>query len=786
MKKSICRMLAAALVTGLMMVMNVLGAAAQGFDGFGIIEEEAADWDGNAVNPAEFYSEDDEDPEEENLDDTTEEALWEDEDELWDADPEGEEEEEDDAEDTDSVILRTELVPAGTQVWRIEDDMVFCEDIARPGDEPVSRSVEDIVGDNHIVIYAALTGDGEENVRLCAVMKGREGTVHIVLDRLAADPEGIRVIDTADRTGPLEMFFGERSSWHGVEMTGLSDAILICALDENGIFHVYRYDPNSQECTKLGYLPLAQCTAVIPCGENVLIVGPSPKEKNVLDLTLMYPAEGKMEYFGTVGLESDAAAAANIAFSETENMLYYTAGSIAFRVSAEPGSQPVSFASMEEAPGQSRNGIIIGEYYVIGGEDGTLLLNDIHAEQQIARIRVSDRTDSESVRETAAVCSAGKTQYYVTVSGTEDGNGAADDFDVCVSGMSETGYAVMKADGFIKELNIGESVRTAVADMPQSVREGITDGDRLLAIPVASACECFLWDVNAFQEVTGLSREALPTDWTGFLTLLKQIAEEGKLNGNNAAYVFCEPGITAGELRELIFSRILRDCLLWMNRDATGMNDLPEVMMPVLQAFEQVNWSGLGLPEEKMTEDPEEASEGRTVLLSVGNPDIAENSMMEGIEYWPLSVTSGGERLIPQTVSVMWIHSRSEYPEAAAAFLDDYWENMDILTKMTLCQSMNEPIAEEADEDSESEEDTEDQPGAERDSDRFPTGGEESVRWIASAQSIAEYRSLAKQIVPVTTEFGSTDEEYEVLCLYLEGKISAEQFIHTMISMLQR
>ena len=301
--------------------------------------------------------------------------------------------------------------------------------------------------------------------------------------------------------------------------------------------------------------------------------------------------------------------------------------------------------------------------------------------------------------------------------------------------------------------------------------------------------------MNAFRAVTGLSRGGLPTDWTGFLELLGKTAESGKLNGS-AYYTLYESRVTAAEMRELVFSWILRDCLLRAGRD--GTDELPAIMTPVLQAFEQVNWSGLGLPAEKTGEGGEESVMERTALVSVGSPEIAETSMMSGIEYWPLSMDAGGERLIPQTVSVLWIGSGTAYPQAAMDFVNDYWESTDILTKMTLCQSMNEPVEDlpngndpaEADEtdpeyDEDEEDWTEDEEWDSGEWDESVTGAEKGPRWIASAQSIADYRGFAAQTAAAVPAFGSTENEKETVRRYLDGKISAEQFIRMLVSILQ-
>ena len=61
----------------------------------------------------------------------------------------------------------------------------------------------------------------------------------------------------------------------------------------------------------------------------------------------------------------------------------------------------------------------------------------------------------------------------------------------------------------------------------------------------------------------------------------------------------------------------------------------------------------------------------------------------------------------------------------------------------------------------------------------------ENARWSASEQSIAEYRSLAEQMALTVPEFWSADEEDAAVLQYLDGMISADQFVNALVTTLR-
>ena len=721
---------------------------------------------------------------------------------------------------TEQTDFPIELASSGTNVWRIREEDIVCEDVAQPDGEPVRMAVADVIrqdaealqlsaDENAKPVFMTVISGDEERIRLCLVLKDAEEHTRVILNELACSEGNIRICRTTEITEATDVIFGENAFWLETDMTGLGDSILIYALDNNMVFHVYRYEADAPECTEFAAVPLTNCTALLPYGEDILMAGQSAEVMDAMDLKILSPDSGEANLLKRTETESNAYAAMNFAFNEKENILYYSVDNIAYRLSLEPDSEPVPFAVMEEVPISNRNVVIVGDRYVLYGESGELLLNDIHAELQAVPLCISDMTGIESVREIAAGFSTENRGIFVTASDRSDEESLltemlnqSNDYDVYITEMNSSEYSALKAREYLTELDAGESVRKSVADMPDYIRNGVLDGDRLRAIPVGAECECLTWNVNGFTELTGLSREELPTDWTGFLELLGRMAEDGTLDGNTS-YMIYEVEVMPENLKELLFSWILQDCLMWVSQDENRINELPAVMTPILQALDRIEWSGLGLLEEEEEDLSWLYNEERIPLLSLVNPEIAVMYMEPGTEYWPLSVTAGGDRLVPQTVSVMWINPWSEHQAEALDFLKYYWDHMDILTKMTLCRSMNEPVINtEYNEDvayleqmipeyqaaigkASTEAEAEALRGELEEMEGFLNDYKENARWSASEQSIAEYRSLAEQMALTVPEFWSADEEDAAVLQYLDGMISADQFVNALVTTLR-
>ena len=707
----------------------------------------------------------------------------------------------------EDLFISFSIAASGNLVWRIAGTEIVCADAAVRQDT-ASLSVDELFESEagslfadriYGLRYLSLAARDENSVWLCATLTDEGNTSRILLFSLTMSENQIAVSSVTE-AGFLSPFLSADSDWLEIDITGCEDeTLLIAALDQEHTFHLFSCRPADETVTDLGTESLMLCQAAVPYGSDILLAGFSLNEDNALDLTLLPLSGEERTLLTTVEIGSEPFNTANFAWSPAENRLYYTLRNSAYRVSPETGEPPVPFAVTNQAPVLNRLGVIAGDAYILYAEDGSLIYNDLHAELTASRVRIADAAGNESLPDLAAGFNGIQDDYYITVA-AYDGEtlvpDPSDDIDIYVVSTDSDAWNILKNRDSFTNLAVSETLRSAAADMPESIRALVCDDERLAGLPLYTENNCLVLNVPVMQALTGLSREKIPTDWPGFLRLLSQLSGSGIL-AENPQYTVFDSVYSAGELKEILFAWILNDCLLRTESGNASIDSLPAILLPALQEFSTVAWDNLGLPEEEALDPDMEQADEQIPLLTVVQPEIAVMAMEDGMEYWPLSADSTGERLISQTVYVLVINPGSSRPAGALAFAEYAWNNLDILAKMSLCQSMNEPAENPSYEEdiayleqlassyrisiagAETNEEATLLQQELDDLESFLGQYRENAAWLASEASIAEYRALSAQMVPAPAvpEFLN---ETDAVQQFLAGIISADQFAATL------
>ena len=717
----------------------------------------------------------------------------------------------------EDAVFSSAIVSSGSYIWRITGETIFCTDIATRQDA-ASLPVEDLLspesnplltGELFDPEWLILLERDEHGIRVCASVSDDADTLHVMLFDLALADSRISVSAVSDETDTLRQFFDGSKTWMGLDMTGCAAGILIIALDQSGSYNLYCWDIDSKKLTELGTEAFLVFTAAIPRESDVILTGLSLSADNGLDLRVMDLQNGDRSPLETTEIESDPLTLFNYAWNESEQVLYYTVGNTAFRVSPGSGELPVPFAVTDRTPAENRLGILTGGSYVLCAEDGSLIWCDPHAELETTRIRIADASGDENLPDLASGFNESQAAFHATVSVCNDDSvilehllNQSDDYDIYVVSSDSGVYSALKNRGYFADVSGNETIRAAAADMPESVRSAISADGRLTGLPIFTQNNTLSLNVKALMDLTGCSREEIPTDWPGMLRLLNQLAEDDILT-ENPQYTVYDAGFTPSSLKEGLFALILNDCLLWQRQTGASTDEIPSVLLPALREFNAVAWDGFGLPEEepsgtdwKLTDDE------RIPLLSVIQAEIAVMDL-DGMEYWPLSLNSDSPRLIPETLSVMLINPWSSRTAGDTAFMEYVWENLDILSKMSMSLSMNDPVINAAYDDdiaylkqliasyrdriekSSSEEEADSLRREMASAEEFLAEYQENAGWLATESSIAEYRTLSTQFVPAVPEFWSADEEDAAVLQFLDGMMPAEQFVTQFTSALK-
>ena len=721
----------------------------------------------------------------------------------------GEEDEESDAFSANDIVEITrpqsyeDLAVTGSFVWQVMDGFIRCIDVntqQTAAEQPVSFLYDDTED------YLALTSCGS-NVIICAVTGAESAACSVTLYELAMQDGGIVRINTMDASEGLGFLFSGQANWLEVDLIGCSGGLLVTALDPEQEYRLYLYEPVSGEIRELGTQPRSEFTAIFSFGDAVLLAGPAEDNQETMELTRISPASGGREVLGTV-LTGSLSEPSCLALNEAEQTLYYFIDSIGYRAQIGGETVPEPFCAAQEGTAWLRYGAFAENRYVCLDEEGELLYQDATGILQADTLRILDLAGVETISDVLPVFNTANPGYLAIVNSGDDPDevltamlNQSGDYDAYIVNLGSNLYQSLSDKGYLGDLSSSGVLTEASGVFPERISTRIQREGRLTAFPVAVQNSALLLDVAAITGMTGLSREELPTDWTGFLKLLNRIGEEELLDDSGRCLY--ESGISADTFRIIIMTSILQDTLLWLNRDDTRLASLQEVLTPALQALDETDWGRLGLAEDD-NENTDWLPEDESLpLLEWTNPEISVMNIREGTEYWPLSVAEGGERLVPQDVAVIVLNPRSAHPEGVVRFTETLWEEMDIITRMELDRSLNDPVENDSfDEDiaflqafipmyeeaiaaAESEEEAAELQAELEEMRAFLESYEEAGTWLVSSESITLYRSLEDLFAIHGDEFWYNDAENSGFLQYVDRMLDPVLFVRQLVNTLQ-
>ena len=721
-------------------------------------------------------------------------------------------------------MISATLVSSGRIIWHFSGDDLVCSDTPDPKDvarlpftslyaeEPGSAALQGVGLDpgQATVVWLKLLPRDESGITFFLVLADQNDDAHVLMYDLDLSDGQIVISGVRDTTGTLGQFFAPDRRGCETNMTRLSGGrLLIGAMDPDFQYHLYILHSPEDSPAEILTDSLVTFLAAVPYGDEVLLVRSVPEDASSLELSTMDPETGELGNPEIISTSTDIYSTLNCAWSEEEHLLCYAVGATAYRITPGSGASPVAMQIFDVSPAICRLGLIVGDRYYVCAEDGSMVSCDLRAEITATRIRIADATGNEELSDLASGFSKQQKNYLASVSSFDDENtilellmNQSPDYDIYVICTDSGLYSSLNNKGYFTDLGGIGTIRDAVADMTETVRSLASENGRLAGLPILTQNVTLSLNVKAMQELTGLSREEIPADWPGMLRLLNQLAEDGIL-AENPQYMVFEEGITSSELKEGFFALIMSDGLLWMNQSGATPDALASVLLPSLKEFETIPWDKLGVSDEAAQNMDWLTGNDQIPLLQLVPAEVVVMDLDDGVEYWPLSLTSDCPRLIPETVSVMLISPWSLQSKAALAFLEYAWNNLGILARMSLCQSLNEPIVntefdgdilyleqlvasyQESIEAAKTEADAEMLRREAAEVQEYLEEYRANANMLASEKSIAAYRTLSRQFAPAVSEFWSADEEDNAVLQFLDGLMPAEQFVAQYVSVLK-
>lgn len=707
-----------------------------------------------------------------------------------------------------------DMAVSGGLVWRIDGMAILCEDV-EAGAIRATLPLSECLRSGEKLLRVSVTAWAEDSVLLALSLSN--GAIRLL--ELSLTDGSIAVIKAYDASDQLGFLADNGTKWYEVNIIGCGRQLFIAALDDTCCFHFFSYEPDAGVLVPLGERSLEAYTAAMPYDGDLLIAGPCEADESLLELTRLSLDDGSTQLLDAIPLDS-ALRAANFAWNASEGLLYYSLNNTVYALAPGSAKAPKPVGRLDSTPAELRLGVVAGHRYAALSDSGQLLSCDIRgAVAFTTQLRIANLVEDETVVAAArdyGVINPGCTASVANV--TEEADLLSElkahlsKYDAFVLDLNSDLYRSLGESGFLADLSDIDMLTSAAGDMTPRMADALQMDGHLCAVPTAVGSYCQQLNVPAVQAMTGLSREALPTDWPGFLALLGQLADGGALTADDEYRLF-DGDMPADELRDMILGSMLQDCLLWIEADGSAIDRLSQALLPALEAFSGIDWSRLSTADGRPSSflqsgalddiQSEQDNIGRTALLDSGMPDIVVAPQAEGMEYWPLSVQPGGERLISQVAFVLCVNSNSESLDAALSFAAHVWEKTDVETKMALCQSMNTPVANASyreDLDTMAQDVAllqQDIAAAQAAEERAYLQGQladlqaymedyrKNGQWLASEASIACYRSLADALVPIAPDFGFDDAQADLMFQFLDGVLTPEAYANRFADMVK-
>ena len=598
---------------------------------------------------------------------------------------------------------------------------------------------------------------------------------------------------------------------YGGGYVGLRD--LSSACEQGGLLYALSYGENGREllvvdmegrsADVLTLETALDITSMASFGEGkLLLVGADYSGEQMVTKLLLYDtAQEALTELGDVpcvGWNTPA----GLCFDEAHGLLYYTMGGSVWRctVSESGVGEPAEFADMPLDVYSDASAVLLDDLYIVSSYEG-VVGRDVTAEKLPGqRLRIANSNYSDALKKAYYAFTDAHPEYMVTItdgatmdSVVQDMMNRSDEVDVYSISASSDAYRALLERGFMTELGSSETIRQAVEGMYPAIRESVMKDGEVYGLPVGVWTMVQGINRKALTEKLGFADDDIPTDWPGLLALLAKLSD-GRME-NAPELSLLEPGYAAGDAKPSFFFNMLQNFFLWMNVDEANLERSGEVLLSLCEAFEAIDWAGLGLPEEVDWDDSgaweynEENILFGTLFLSVG-------SSRSGSAFEPrlLAVEAGGEAYAGLDETVLFVNPFSKNREAAIEYVELALAQVAPTDRMNMSPENNAPVEnsyyeeglksyddsiaeleaalEKAEDEEKRGELTENLEYMRQAREEY----EQDARWEVTQEAIDDYQAIAQHFA-VNSEGIWNEDSVTQVQQYLDGAITAQQLV---------
>ena len=266
----------------------------------------------------------------------------------------------------------------------------------------------------------------------------------------------------------------------------------------------------------------------------------------------------------------------------------------------------------------------------------------------------------------------------------------SDAVDIYVLSASEPGYAALLERGYLADLSSSDKISKFVNSVYPGLQDVLIRDGKVVALPVELYTSCMSYSPKA-AEALGVTE--LPTSW---LELFRFLAEDAPaLLESHEGYNILPTYNTAEDMRNQLFTQMFQDYMLYLEKEDVEFAFDTDLMHSLLDAFEKIDFTKLGLMEDYDDDDSVSYSsdDDKTLFSTWGTVDCQMYNMTS-TSTLPLMLSLGTEdspRLRAE-MSVAFVNPYSKNQEAAIEYLETTVDGMEQTFIIDLCPDQNEPV----------------------------------------------------------------------------------------------
>ena len=501
-----------------------------------------------------------------------------------------------------------------------------------------------------------------------------------------------------------------------------------------------------------------------------------------------------------------------ICYDEARSKVYYVLSGSVWRmdISDDGFGTPEEFGDMPLESYSNSVAVMMGDWYILSSYDGVVGRDVTLDKMPPQRLRIINSNYAESIKTAYYAFTDKHPEYMVSISDNLDESTLLQSMmnrdssvDIYTISSSSSALSALMNRGYLAELGSSKKLTAAVDSLYPFIQDFCKKDGQLYLMPFSGYATGLTMDTKALTEKLGYTQEDVPTSWKQLFELINDIAVNKKLE-EAPEVSFVMAGYTQQDLRNMIFSNMMSDYYTWLDQSEENLTNGTPVLLELCEAFEKVDWSGLGLPEE-YSEDGW-MSDGimkESVLIDFNSVDVTSYvGADQDRVICPLSVVDGEEPVIGMTLTLAFVNPFSENKDAAIEYLEDAWDANGRTNRILMDPNDNEPVVNayyeqnlkeiqnNIDQQKKSLETMTDEETREMTQNGINSMEEwleeykERGKYDVTPEQIAKYREVAGKMAVAKSDIYGGDS-YDQMYQYVDGAITASQFAAQLEKTLQ-